>query len=560
MPIRPVLLAAACLLVGLPAGASFTAEAVDRGKLSLAWDAHESGGCEEVLGYVQEIPPGSAVEAEALWLKADCLSLLGRHAEAVAVLEGPGGPSVQDRDRLLEDFYYDWALDRSGREDYDRALEVLDRALAARPGALSLAALREATRFRRDLHRTLPGGRVAAGPLRLTGGEVVVVRRGAERSPGPGWILVYPWNGKASWVPESTLGEWMPSLASRLDRTGRSLWLRVSGEGVRRAFEVEAKAAGLTVRREEGGWTLGLGEEEVFVDAPEWAFRAAAEGLGGRGAALAAVAQAKVSLESRRTLAHWIVENRGSLEVTRDGPTVRVRDPRTGRNHALDLAAWGESYDPASKEWRSFWSDLSTELARPAGAYRCFCGREAVVRETLVSEADAVEAGALVVEKGRGYAVVLTALCPLHQQYVTRELLDAWGVSLRSASDRARGDALAKPWGLTFERGEENGTAYLALEGEGVSSLARRPDLLLGALEAVEGREVRGASVSVVAPTASSLVVLRSRVSREREQAAALRALLRGTRRRGGEGRLGYRTDLRLPQAASGVFEVRPAE
>ncbi|MBI5015930.1 MAG: hypothetical protein HZB55_10620 [Deltaproteobacteria bacterium] len=559
MSMRVAFVAIVCLLSGRAAPAP-ASEAVDRGRLSLAWDAHESGLCEETLRYAQDISHGSAAEAEALWLKADCLSQLGRYPEAAAVLQGLGAEAVQDRDRLLEDVYYDWAVERSSREEYDRALDVLNHGLKARSGAPGLAALREATRFRRDLHRVLGRPRLSAGALRLPGGEEVAVRRRGERPAGDGWVRVYPWDGEASWVPDATLVEWMPSLALHLFHVRRSLWLKVPAAGLRRALEVEAGASTLSVRREEGGWSVGLEGEREYLEAAEWSFRAGVEGLGVRGAAAAAVAGARRSLEGRASLSRWIAVHAGGLQVRREGAVVRVRDVYTGRSHALDLAGWAKSYDPSSKEWQSFWSDLTAELARPAGPFRCFCGREAVVRETLLSEADAEQSGALVAEKGRGYAVVLTALCPLHQQYVTRELVDAWGVTLRSVWDRARGDALAKPWGLTFERGEDNGTAYLTLEGEGVSSLARRPELLLGALEAVEGSEVRGASVAVVAPTASSLVVLRTRVSRDREQAAALRALLRGTRRGVGGERLGYRTHLRLPQTAAGVFEMRAAE
>lgn len=535
-------------------------EAMERGRLSLAWDAREAGLCEEVLGYVAEIAPDSTVSSDALWLRADCLSTLGRYAEAAAVLEGPGAERVQDRDRFLEDVYADWAWDCTAREAYGEAASVLGRGLARQPASRWLSALRDATRFRAELQRALAGSRAAGASARLSGGEEASLRRRGDRPAGGGWILAYPWEGESDWVPDATLEHWMPGLAARLDRTARSLWLRVPEAGVRRALESAARSTGLAVKRAGDGWTVRLGDEETVLDADEWSFRAAVEGLGAEGAAASALARARERLDGRRRLLRWVDENRGTLDVSREGAALRVKDPRSRRSHTLDLEAWADSYDPSAAEWTEFWADLTAELARPAGAFRCFCGREAVLRETLLPPGAEESSGALVLERGRGYAVGLTALCPLHQQYVTAELLSAWGVTVRAALERAQGDARAKPWELAFERGAEGGTDYVSLEGEGAAALARHPDLLLGALEAVEGRAVRGTAVAVVAPTASSLVILRDGVSKQREQIAAARALFRGARRGAGGERLGYRARLRLPQSAAGVFEVRPAE
>lgn len=539
----------------LPARAQTPREAEDRGRINLAWDAHESGRCREVIPYVDEIVPGSPSEAEGLWLKADCLRSLERFGEALALLESARGRTAQDWEGLVRSVAGDWAWSATGAGDYETALRVLGRGLSMLPGESSLVTFRAATAFRRELNKRLGSAREGV-MRRLTTGEELVLQKERAAPPGSGWVRVYPWRGETPWVPGVTLEDWMPFVAARLAKEHRSLWVRVPGVAMDRVLAAEAGLRGLSVRRSGYEVRFIQGEEKAYGDRDEWVFRAAVEGLGVRGAVSDAVSGVVSTLRERRALLEWVSRNRGPLTVDRKDTILRLRHPLTGRAYELETDTWASSYDLESKDWNDFWSDLVGELGRAPGAFRCFCGRTALLRETLTQDPGAAQ----VVEKGKGYSVVLTALCPFHQQMVTADLLKEWGVSLPEAWERAKKDAGDKAWDLSFERGEEGGTRYLALRGEGASSLATRPALLLGALEAVEGSEVRGTSVQVLAPTTSSLVIVGDRVSPGKAQAAATRSLLRGARRGEAVERLGYRSTLKLPTSAAGLFEVRAVE
>ena len=98
----------------------------------------------------------------------------------------------------------------------------------------------------------------------------------------------------------------------------------------------------------------------------------------------------------------------------------------------------------------------------------------------------------MVLDEGDEFFVVALAMCPLHLRYVDRGLLAEWGVEREAVQSRARDDAADNPWHLGFGRGEIGGVPYLFLEGEGVASLVRTPELLLGALERADGYTVRG--------------------------------------------------------------------
>jgi len=92
-----------------------------------------------------------------------------------------------------------------------------------------------------------------------------------------------------------------------------------------------------------------------------------------------------------------------------------------------------------------------------------------------------------------------------------------------------------------------------------VATLARDPELLLGALEGVDGIGARGRSVRVVAPTSSSLLVADGTATAETAEDAAARSLLRSGRG-GSEGeRLDYRTVVQLPQRGRGSFRMTAA-
>jgi len=527
-------------------------EAVDRGTLSLAWDAHESGLLEEALGYLRGIPGDSPVGADALWLRAECLADLARYAEAADLLEGPGGAAVADRDGLLLDVYWDWAWEATGREDYADALRVLDRGQRALPGEGALPALAETTRFRGALAAVAARG--DAGELAT--GEVVAIRPEGSPPRGGGWSRAYPWRPDLPWVSEVTLEDWMPRLAQRLDREGRVLWVRVERRALERRLAAAAAREGLTARGSEGEVRLAEGNEAVVLSLAEWEYRGAAEGLGAAGAAAFALLRARERLEDRRDLFRWVDEHRRELELERREGARLLRHPGTGRTFLLDAEGWSEVFRAPGDEWQEFWLDLQQELARPNRPYRCFCGREVFLREVLLED----PGEALVLEKDRGSAAVAVALCPLHHQYVTTELARGWRVGLPELRDRIRRDAEEHPWDVSFVRGKASGSSYLVLEGEGVSALGRNPELLLGALEGVDGVAARGTTVRVLAPTPSTLVVVGEGTPEATADAAATRAVLGAEPRSGRVERLNFRAEVRLPRQGRGAFQMTHTE
>ncbi|MBE0617441.1 MAG: hypothetical protein IH608_05890 [Proteobacteria bacterium] len=288
----------------------------------------------------------------------------------------------------------------------------------------------------------------------------------------------------------------------------------------------------------------------------QWQYRAAAEGLGVSGAASLAALRGRERLADRRDLFRWVTENRRTLEVERKGGGILLRHPGTGRTFLLDPDGWVDVFRAPGDEWRDLWSALQLELARPGRPYRCFCGREVVLREVLVED----PAEAIVLEKGRGFVAVAAALCPLHHQYVTAEVARGWQVGAPELVARIRQDAEAHPWDVSFERGRAFGSPYLVLQGEGVSALGRSPDLLLGALEGVDGVALRGVTVRVLAPTPSTLVVVSEGAPDAVIEEAAARALLGLAPRAGPVERLNFRTEVRLPSRGRGAFQLSSAE
>ncbi len=526
--------------------------AEDRGRLSLAWDAHDAGLCEEALSYLDEIPAGSSLAADALWLRAECLYDLGRYAQAAGVLESRAAASLADRTEFLLDVYWSWtgAELLGGRPD--RAEAVSRRALGVLPDEPEAWALDAVVAFRAAAARAL--GRAPAGSP-PPGVELRVLPPG-ETPEGPGWVRAHPWSPSGPWVPEVTWDEWLPGdLLARTTRKG-VVWVRVPVRGVLAGVTRGAVRAGLSARAEKGWAVLGLGDEEAWVDLREWAYRGAVEGLGVEGAALLAVARAAGDLRRRGELVAWVRTHADPLEVERVGPVLRLRHPRTGRTFDLDPAAWAGRFSADGASWSSFWGDLRAELGRPARPFRCFCGRPAVLREVLVSD----PGEALVWEKAGSFQVVVAALCPDHIRYVTADVVREWGVGLRAVMERVRADARTAEWDLSFQRGEAGGAPVIVLEGEGAASLVRWPGLLLGALEAVEGQRARGRSVRVLAPSASTLLVLPGDAGPAQEEEALRWGLRVGERWGGAPERIDYRARVRLPAVSEGRFRVSPVE
>jgi hypothetical protein len=208
------------------------------------------------------------------------------------------------------------------------------------------------------------------------------------------------------------------------------------------------------------------------------------------------------------------------------------------------------------EQWQGFWADLRAELGRPSRPFLCFCGRPVVLREVLQRDA----AGALVFERGRGYVVVMESLCPLHRQYVTAETASSWGVGLPELLARARQDEVRQPWELRFSRNALAGTSFLFLEGEGAAALARDPELLLGAIEGVDGVGARGRSVRVLAPTPTSLLVADADASEMAAEKAAARSLLQAARDGVATERLDFHALVHLPERGRGNFQLTAAE
>ncbi len=517
--------------------------AVDRGYLSLAWEAHDEGLCGETLVHLAEIRPGSPLAPEATTLEAECLYELGRYRDALDALATPAGRRAPDRAAFVVDVVWEWAWRATAAGSFEEARQAVaaGRGLAG-PEDPYLRALGEMVAYRRRVAAELAAG----------GGDLAWP--GPSRPPGTGWVRAAPWDGRDRWIPDALPDEWLPP---GREAAGRALWLRVDKADLRGA--VAAAAARLGLRLDAGGpdWSLvGPGGWSAALDPDELQFRGAAEGFGADGEGWLAAARAADQVAGMEVLAAWVEHNAGDLSVVRSDGVLWLQHPRTGRRLALDPSAWWDGFDPSDAAWAGFWSDLVAELGRPARPYRCFCGREVVLREVPTRD----PGDALVVERPEeAVAVVLVALCPEHVRYVTAALLEEWGVGVRDVLDRARADRESRPWELTFQRGEVAGASYLVLSGDGVATLARDPSMLLGALQAVDGRAVGGRAVRVVAPTPSVLVVLPDGpAGAAAERAATTRALREAWVPPGGLERIDYRARFRLPDGRGrGVFRVR---
>lgn len=511
----------------------------DRGWLNLAWDAHDAGLFDEALSYLREIPADSELGADAAWLKAECLYDMGRYAEAAEVLRSPVASGLEDRAAFLRDVYWDWAWDEWAAGRPDGAAEVAGRFLEAAPGDPYASALAAVARFRVRLADALAGRSAPVEVRWAVPGE----------APGPGWVRAHPWDPASPWAPEVTWDDWVPAEPLTPAREGRVAWVRMEPAAIDRALAAALpRIPGSAVRPDEGGFRVGSGAAEVWVDTGEWRFRAAVEALGPEGAAALAAARAWEALEAQAGLARWVEGHRGGLEAEVGEGQVRIRHPDTGRTFLLDLGAWADWFRDDPEGWEAFWGDLRAELGRPPRPYRCFCGKPVVLREAPVAD----PGDALVWERSGGHPIVLLALCPDHVQYVTQRLLEEWGVGLRDVAERVRSDAAEAEWRLTFRR---DGNRIL-LEGEGAAGLARWPELLLGALEQVEGRGVRGREVRVVAPTSRALVVLPAQAGPAAEEGA----VRWGLKASGGSGdRIHLGARVRLPHRPQGRFRVSPS-
>jgi len=548
--IRCICLATAFVLAAQSTFAS-PSGAVDRGRLSLAWDSHEAGLFEEAIAYLKDIPPDAAVAAEAAWLYAECLYDLGRYPEAAAFLDGERGRAAEGRPAVLRDVYLEWAWECTRRGAYPEAREVAEAGLIRLPGDGALAGMAAASRFRAAVAGKLPsaGGRLPSGET---------IRLGPLKRPpsGPGWIQAFPWELGNRWIPGYTAEEWMKGPVERWSHEGMALWVRVPRARLAQELTDEAARVGLTVTAESGGVWVGDRAEGAFISLEELQYRAAVEGLGISGASVLALAEGRQTLGDKAEMARWLADHGEGLGISWIDGVWRLRDPGTGREFQLDPAHWGELLRTDAEQWEELWADLRAELGRPTRPFRCFCGRPIVLREVLLQEAG----GALVFERGAGFVAAMEALCPLHRQYVTEDTAAAWGVDMLQLVARAREDAGRQPWDLTFSRDSWGGRSYLFLEGEGAAALARDPELLLGALEGVDGVEARGRSVLLVAPTSESLLITDAVVPPDVADNAAARSLVQSGAGGGAAERLGFRAVVHLPERGRGSFRMTAAE
>lgn len=269
-----------------------------------------------------------------------------------------------------------------------------------------------------------------------------------------------------------------------------------------------------------------------------------------------AVGDAAFALDEQDGLRKWVRENKGDLRVEENGQDLVLSHARTGRTFVLEPAGWADVFMSDPEQWQSFWSDLGEELGRLARPYRCFCGREVVLREVLVPDGT----GLVSEERGEDYAVVLQAHCPNHWSFVTGQILREWGVSEKELFAEAKRQAVEAPWELRFERGEAEGAPYLLLAGPSASGLLKRPEVLLNVLESLEGKTFSGQSVKVWAPTSETLVVGDSSAAEEIGRAGARRAVSWLGGIAPWSGPLDYHTTVSLPKRSAGSCRILTME
>lgn len=547
--------AIAALLFFPPASISLTAPEA-RGQLSLAWDEYDSGRCETALGYISEIGAieGEGAETlleEALWLRCECLAGVGKFEEAAKLVEESWQAAYSWRDDVWRSVISEWAYSATSNGDYEGAQAVLTRGGRLAEAADYFAGLSAATAYRAELSSAVKVGREG----RLTGGGELKFFETAPPASEQGWIRVCP-------KPQEAFGdgdycdEWMKSVGEKLSSEGKGAWIRLSAEDFRRAVEFEVSKSGLEadLGRPEAAFTRD--GYRWYAELEEERKRAAMEGLGVRGGAKLLVAEAVRSIGLQKELVSWIRAHSDDASISVAGDDLVVKRAATGRVTKFRLTDWTEVFTEDRRSWETLWGEVLEELGRQMRPYRCFCGREMVVRETLVSRWE----GLPTVWKGEGLASVLLAYCPNHWMLVTDEALKSWGVGRESAARRAAEQATDTEWELTFGREEQKGREYFVFTGTGASSIARKPGLLLGLMQAMEGKDLGGQTLKVWAPMSDALVLAPSASPDEvGEDGAKLAASMVGERH-SWSGPFRYKSTVRLPKSPEGTFRLMSRE
>lgn len=545
----------AALFAVLAAFASDAPEA--RGKLSLAWDEYESGRCEAALAYVAGVDAiegegGDELAEDLAWLKVECLRNVGRYDEAAKILEGDESANYEWRDGAWRYLITEWSGSATEAERYDEALEILKRGGKFLPDDRLFPGLAASTAYRKELSSEIlagKGGRLSGG------GELKVVDK-AQEVAEQGWVRTCP-PSEEDWSADfEDCTHWMPTAVKKLRDEGKTAWLKIPPADYRKALEFEAGKAKLEP---------GFGGSEVIFskDGYSWAEKlddsrldAAREGLGLRGGALLLVADAARRIDLQREFISWVRGNSEDVSILIEKDELVVKKARTGRVARFRLTDWVAVFGEDSYNWERLWAEVVEELGKPMRPWVCFCGKEMVLREALSSRWD----GLVTSWKGEGVASVFFASCPDHWMAVTPESLKNWGVTAADAVKRASRQASETAWELSFQKDGDKGVEYFILAGTGASAIARKPALILGLMQTIEGRDMRGQTVKVWAPLSDALVLGPASLPDEVGAEGAKKALALVGQHGAWSGPLRYKATVNLSGKPEGNFSLTGVE
>lgn len=524
-----------------------------RGLLSLAWDEMESGRCAEALKYVDSIvevegAPDGFIKEDAAWMRADCLLTLGRYEEAVDFL-APMNPGTNGwRDDFLYEIACQWAAELTGEGDYKGAMAALKRVGAILPKSLLLEGLAEATANRAELAGMMEKGRDG----RLSGGGELKLLPDGKKPEGREWVKACP-PEEGDWaVFEEECGQWASASPELLEEKGVSAWMRVPWKEFAAALKTQAGRLGMKTG-DDGTNILFIKGEYLFPVEKNVALRrAAVEGLGIKGGALIATAEAERNINLQEELAGWMKKRLGGLKMSLKGGAAELTGGSAGRTTRFYLSEWVEYYSGDEPGWTKLWDEVTTELERAKRPYACFCGKPMVLRETLASSTE----GLVSSKRGNGLYSVIIAACRDHWLMISEQTLKDWGVTKEEAFARAEKEAVDAAWNVIFERYWSGGAEYTVFSGTGISGIVKKPGLVLGLLTALDGKDMGGSTVHVLAPSPDSLIVGAGEITEQAGREGAKKAAGLGSRQSGQSGLLRYKESIKLPKRPEGVFNL----
>jgi len=548
------LLVALLLLICTPQSllAALTAPEA-RGRLCLAWDEMESGRCKGALSYVGDIgaiegDEGDDLAEEVLWLKAECLRLTGKYAAAAQILESEGVSEFDWRDELWEYLILDWSREATSSGNYREAAAILQRGVKNTHDPKIFEVLLRATSNRAEFAQFAESGR--EGRLKA-GGDLRLLPLG--KTPGePEWSRVCPPEDETWWAEWQDCTKWMAAGAKKLSQNAKAAWLRYPQSDFSAALVFECEQLGIAVSMDKNRALLSRGGFPFQVDLEVSRKRAALEGLGLRGGALMVVTEADRNLDAQRELVVWLRNNAHDLGVQVDKDSFVLKHLRTGRASRFHTGDWVDMFGEEPEEWEKLISEVQEELGREKRPFKCFCGRDMVLRETLTNHWE----GLISTWKEDSVGAVLIAACPKHWILVTQETLDGWGVGVKEALERSVRQSTDAAWEVNFKRGASGTGEFAVFAGTGISGIARRPGLLLGVLEALEGKDLGGQTVKVWAPLPDALVVGPATLEKEAaSEGAKMAAHMLGAVDSSGSA-MGYNATVKLPKRPEGSFKL----